>query len=84
MGRFKPKPFSRPLVDLGQTEKRMWQTVPAKRLRPGDNVQGIGVLGEVLLTSKADGSPCVIVSNTVDRLKQTLLASEMVFAFTVG
>jgi hypothetical protein len=44
---FKPKPFSRPSVDLGG-EKREWRDVPPSTLRPGDTVVDFGVIDSVV------------------------------------
>lgn len=83
MGRLKPKPFSRPTVNLGFTENRMWQNVPAQRLRPGDTVQGVGTLEEVLITHDAAG-PCVVLKNVIDHNPQVFPASQLVRAYTAG
>lgn len=45
--RKKPTPFSRTSVTVGQSEPRVWATVAASSLTPGDTVPDIGVLTSV-------------------------------------
>jgi hypothetical protein len=43
----KPKPFSRPSIDLGSGPKKEWQEVEVQALQPGDTVRGFGAVVKI-------------------------------------
>ena len=44
---FKPKPFKRPGVEIGNHTGRVWLSVPAERLEEGDIVVDLGAVVHV-------------------------------------
>lgn len=77
MSRKIPAPFQRAGISLsvGEADKRTWQSVPARLLRPGDTVANKGLVKHVAV----DSGVAVVVSK--DETVHLYDADEIVYAF---
>ena len=83
-----PRPFARPSLSLSIGEiKRVWNMVPANKLRPGDTIPEIGLVREVFEVEAVSPSGAVfsrIVVKGGNDNQKIYEYTQMVKAFVVA
>ncbi len=78
----KPKPFSRPSINLGGGPKKDWLEVEAQRVSVGDIVRGWGLVTDVRNQDNPTTDRFIEIYFKSDEHPVTFVKTETVIAFT--